>query len=376
MLKKKVLPAILLTFFLLSPVFAVSYVDLERTTTGEFEGADYGFALDFDASDYVQVPHDDTITFTTEEFTVEYWLKLSSHTNKHHVSKGAYNNDGWYIQEDSNGRLVLKSLQVGAWQGVWTVNDALPLDQWHHVVFIRKDYSVSSKVYINATDRTDTGRKLKDPPINTRNLELGRSCTGSYYLDGCIDEVRIYNRAINLTEIEYSYNSGDGRHTSLNETGLVAWYHINEGTGTDVFDETANDNDGVLTLGEGDEWITGKVPTGTSQYPANIVVTDLESSYEVKLVNSTGGLVTNATANSEGTVNMTVPSGYRSSAFEGTFRVYDDNSTFLYSKWFEDVAGGDEYRIRTKIGGLAFGVIALVLALCAFVIAIASKGRR
>ena len=107
-------------------------------------------------------------------------------------------------------------------------------------------------------------------------------------------------------------------------------------------------------------------------FPANIIVTNLESSYEVKLYNSTSGLITNASANSEGTANMTLPSSYRSSTFEGTFRIYDENTTFIFSKWFEDVRGGDIYEARTKIGGLAFGVIALVIGLFAFVLALSS----
>ena len=105
-------------------------------------------------------------------------------------------------------------------------------------------------------------------------------------------------------------------------------------------------------------------------FPANIIVTNLEFSYEVKLYNSTSGLITNASANSEGIANMTLPDSYRENTFEGSFRIYDNNSTFLYSKWFEDVRGGDIYQVRTKIEGLAFGVIALVVGLFAFVLAL------
>jgi len=126
----------------------------------------------------------------------------------------------------------------------------------------------------------------------------------------------------------------------------VGWWHLNEGTGTDVYDETANDNDGNLS-GDTDEWVTGKVLVGQN-YPANIAISELEVSYEVKLYNSTNGLVCNATANSEGTANMTLPSGYRTSAFEGTFRIYDTNASFLYSKWFEDVHGGDTYEAKQE----------------------------
>ena len=114
--------------------------------------------------------------------------------------------------------------------------------------------------------------------------------------------------------------------------------------------------------------IIGKQIEG--QYSTNILVTNLESSYEVKLFNLTDGSVCNATADSKGTATLTLPSGYRTSTFEGTYRIYDDDSTFVYSKWFEDVRGGDEYEIITPTipTGAIYAAIALATAAIAFTV--------
>lgn len=85
-----------------------------------------------------------------------------------------------------------------------------------------------------------------------------------------------------------------------------------------------------------------------SQYPANIVITNLEPNYAVKLYNSIDGLVTNATANTQWIANMTLPDSYRTSAFQGTFKVYDNNGFLVYSKTFNDIHGGDEYKALTR----------------------------
>jgi len=103
-----------------------------------------------------------------------------------------------------------------------------------------------------------------------------------------------------------------------------------------------------------------------TMYSSSIIVSELEANYIVKIYNSSNGLVTNATADSEGIANMTLPSAYRESAFEGTFRVYASNGTFVYSKWFEDVHGGDNYEAKQESRlGFILGGFAAVMAIVA-----------
>jgi hypothetical protein len=101
-------------------------------------------------------------------------------------------------------------------------------------------------------------------------------------------------------------------------------------------------------------------------YPANITVSHLGVNYGIGLYNSTNGLIYNGTADAGGTANLTIPLSYRHSTFEATFRVYDENGSFLYSKWFEDVAGGDAYLIKEEMNILAAAIIGLFVLIPVF----------
>jgi len=106
-------------------------------------------------------------------------------------------------------------------------------------------------------------------------------------------------------------------------------------------------------------------------YPPNILINDLEASYETKLYNTTNQLIANATADAEGTANLTIPGPYLTGAFEGTFRIYDLNASFLYSKWFEDIHGGDTYEIKESeswVGAVAAFAFVMAIAVFAMVL--------
>ena len=71
------------------------------------------------------------------------------------------------------------------------------------------------------------------------------------YLNSSIDEVRIWNYARDLNSIRNKMCS----KLIGNETGLVGYWRFNKGSGTDVNDETANDNNGTMTNMASDDWI-------------------------------------------------------------------------------------------------------------------------
>jgi hypothetical protein len=60
---------------------------------------------------------------------------------------------------------------------------------------------------------------------------------------GCIDEVRVWNRA--RTEEEIRINMEE--YLTGNENNLTAYWKMNEGSGLEILDLTDNDNRGVLT---------------------------------------------------------------------------------------------------------------------------------
>jgi len=124
---------------------------------------------------------------------------------------------------------------------------------WVHLVGTYDDDK--QRLYRNGTLVQTSATGIPNPPTTTDPLEIGEYFT--YYFNGSIDDVRIYNRVLNATEVTYSYNNGLGTYAPLNSTGLVGWWKFDEGSGN-VYDRSGNGNHGTLI--NGTAWTTGEAP--------------------------------------------------------------------------------------------------------------------
>jgi hypothetical protein len=77
---------------------------------------------------------------------------------------------------------------------------------------------------------------------NNDGLIIGNHPSLNRPFDGGIDEVRVWNVARTQQEIQNDMN----RELTGSQTGLVAYYRLNEGTGQNILDGTANGNNGIL----------------------------------------------------------------------------------------------------------------------------------
>jgi len=108
----------------------------------------------------------------------------------------------------------------------------------------------TNKLYINSllndTDNLpDYCTQLISETISDNlNIGIGGRYTEASYVEGSIEEVRIYNKSLTDSEISEIYNSGRIANSSLPSTGLVAWYSFNEATGNVVYDKSGNNNHG------------------------------------------------------------------------------------------------------------------------------------
>jgi hypothetical protein len=87
--------------------------------------------------------------------------------------------------------------------------------------------------------------------LNNEQILLGREFGNFLPLAGGLDEVRIYNRALTLAEVQATMN----QLLKGNEPGLVGYWRLDEGTGTNIYDASGNGNDGALPQG-GPNWVT------------------------------------------------------------------------------------------------------------------------
>ena len=129
-----------------------------------------------------------------------------------------------------------------------TTNLRLLADKWVHVAWVKS--GTTQTIFVN-------GHLLysRSAPTNVRiygNYQIGKV---DNYWDGDIDEVRFWSTARTQEEIIANMN----QPLVGSETGLEAYYNLNEGTGTTTENQatknTANSYDGTLT--NGPIWTTG-----------------------------------------------------------------------------------------------------------------------
>jgi flagellin-like protein len=265
----------------------------------------YGKALNFDGSgDYIDVtdPADGSLDFGTQSFTLAAWVKTSYNgsgylrvlTKENPVDRQGY---AFYNDGPGSGRMrmfiddgplgIANSLDI-------TIND----NQWHHVAFVINRTSQVMHGYIDGNIQnwaeTGTTSSLSIAGIgnisNSDNLVIGRNANGGQYWNGGIDEVRIYDRALNSTEILEDMNSpypierpaaswrfDEGTGTAVNDTRI--WVKGKHGAalsfdGVDDYVDVGNDPS--LNVSEGftySAWIKRK-SNSTSQWPYVITYGD------------------------------------------------------------------------------------------------------
>ncbi|WP_187274343.1 sialidase family protein [Paenibacillus sp. N3.4] len=204
-------------------------VNATRNTNGKF-----GSALTFDGSgDYVNLgdPASGAFDFgTSQNFSVSAWVKTSvTGTTKYILNKGDTNASYWLRFEENNTIKFL--LDYGstfdAAQSTATYTDGL----WHHVVGVA-DRVAGLKLYVDGVLVGQDNSPTSGTISNSLPLTIGNSSSNT--MNGLIDEVRLYNYALNSAEVGHLY-------------GLNGYWKFDETTGSTVLDSTYNGYHGTIT---------------------------------------------------------------------------------------------------------------------------------
>jgi hypothetical protein len=137
----------------------------------------------------------------------------------------------FYISDNSNYYYALSN------------NTSWAAGTWYHICGVIDPVN-GMKLYINGQLQTATSSYNIAIPSASEITSLGRwSSSTARYFPGRIDEVRFWNRAISQTEIQQKMCYW---LTPANETGLIGYWKMNEGSGSTIFDATVNANNGVI----------------------------------------------------------------------------------------------------------------------------------
>jgi len=157
-----------------------------------------GWCLSFDGDgDYVDVGEDPSLTFT-EAITVACWIKVRQFDRNWNavITKG----DDWVLartRDDDRLAFLCLGLVGGGWPEVYSdnVND----DDWHHIAGVYD----GSELFIYR-DGNNINSKSVRGSLNSKwsRVLIGENGQAkNRFWNGCIDEVRIYNRALTADEI-------------------------------------------------------------------------------------------------------------------------------------------------------------------------------
>jgi hypothetical protein len=166
-----------------------------------------GKAYKFWFPDYVSVPTN--FSFFTDEFTVSYWYKVEAYWGDRGVLSCVGNNGG-YQQVFSAGTtftyLLGYNFPTGSW--FWT-NYTVPNtpNTWQHITTTYKKTGTNasaSELYINGELKSSDiyGNFIAYP--GSEIIYIGRN-HGELGLNGELDDVRFYNKALNDQEIKDLY---------------------------------------------------------------------------------------------------------------------------------------------------------------------------
>nr|BAR34998.1 lectin like protein [uncultured Mediterranean phage uvMED] len=147
-----------------------------------------------------------------EEHTLEAWFKTTSGTSGiggeatiiSYISNGGGDDDS--VMSVSSNKLTWSDFVDDNQSGTSVVND----NKWYHGVVVvtgTKQY-----IYVDGTLETTTTNTYNIGTTPTHVAIGARANSPSRYFDGLIDEVRIYNKALSLAEIQKNYKHGKGKH--------------------------------------------------------------------------------------------------------------------------------------------------------------------
>ena len=143
--------------------------------------------------------------FTSEDFSVSAWINPNDSTKALDiVSHGSNSQDGWELFKNGQ-KISFRTYQSNATQQTSSVN--VTLNTWTHVVLVR--HGSSASIYLNGQPSNVASADHLNPAASpSRFLMIGASSAG-WYWSGLIDDVRIYNRALQPSEITSLYCLGE-----------------------------------------------------------------------------------------------------------------------------------------------------------------------
>jgi len=171
-----------------------------------------GKCLEFDGiNDYVDCGSNSSLDIGLNDLTISFWAKLNNDVNNNFVANGGGGNSwpGWNVWYYSVYQDLRFYFSDGTTRITGNSNDGLNIadGNWHFLT-ISVIRSANATYYVNGISKgiTNISAYINDDIGHTTNLTIGSWAGG--ITGGLIDEVRIYNSAAIITQIQSQYLAG------------------------------------------------------------------------------------------------------------------------------------------------------------------------
>jgi hypothetical protein len=214
---------------------AVAGVTVSADTKGNLGGK----SVKLNGTSFLEVPHDPDLELKNG-FTWQAWVKVDDGTTSNAVfSKGLNYGLNYSSRFADSERKVIN----GRFSGVVGINSALvdftaPVNTYVHVSFTYDGSNKQIRVFVSSANGVIVSPAVtaqRPPAEGTEPIWMGRF--GNSYLNGNMDEIRLWNRPLSQEEITRDYT----RYIAGNENGLVGYWDLNTGVGNQFYDLARKD---------------------------------------------------------------------------------------------------------------------------------------
>lgn len=218
------------------------------TSAPSWSSGKYGTGLNFTGSNYLAAASSNTLQMGTSDWTINTWI-LSTQTSGNYIllDKRGSGPSVRYQLRLVNNKLYAQLLLDTSNQASITGNTNIADGQWHSLGAVY-DRDNNLSIYVDGKlDGSTSITSLSSADISTANpVRMGTSSynpsipDNSNFFIGSLDEVRIYNRALNPTEVKelYEYTPGP-----------IGYWKFEEASGTTTYDSSGSNRHATLQNG-------------------------------------------------------------------------------------------------------------------------------
>ena len=275
-----------------------------NASCGAFAGSGGCYEFD-DIDDYLNIPHNSNLNFGNGGLTFSLWVRttdVATSTTRTFVSKNYGAGGKGFLLSQYGAGVVL---YLNSTSSVFDNWGYLTANTWHYVTIVLDSSSYNATAYKNGAF-VSTIHLDEWNITNTEKMVIGATGT-SLLMNGSLDQIMLFKRALSASEIAMLYNNGAGMynrtHSDATTNGDV-WYVVV--TPADIYEDGTPVASNNVTIASAYTYVNLTSPLD-GWYVNNTVKFECFASSNIPLVNvslwhnNTGTWARNATVTTTAT---------------------------------------------------------------------------